>query len=156
MKLKSTKQSSALTKGVQIIPFYGSHERGLSKLKFAKIKDLSEKFKSELTHHRQEKTIDLIWQMAWLFSTRESPRQNWQGFMQTAAVPQNSDDPFSKASAKFLPIIDLSSSDETYLYSTFLFVKDKAKKQKIEIHCVTFDQPLWQKAIGIVEEKTLV
>ena len=147
-------ESKPLTTGVPIIPFFGSHERGLSKLKFTNIKDLSEKLKCEVVHH-QEKTIDLIWQMAWHFSTRESPRPNWQGFMQTAAVPQNSNDPFSKASVKFLPIIDLSSSDETCLYSTLLFIKDEAKKQKIEVPCVTFDQPLWQKAVGIVEDKNL-
>ena len=56
---------------------------------------------------------------------------------------------------KFLPIIDLSSSDETCLYSTLLFIKDEAKKKKIEVPCITFDQPLWQKAVGIVEDKNL-
>ena len=40
----------------------------------------------------------------------------------------------------FLPIIDLNPSDETCIYSTLLFV---------------FDQPLWLKAFGIIEESKL-
>ena len=148
-------EKKQMSESVPIIPFFGSHERGLSKLRFNKIKDLSHSFKDDVMHHFQEKTIDLVWQMAWHFKTRQSPRPNWQGFMQTVAVPENSDNPFSKSTVKFLPIIDLNSSDETCLYSTLLFIQNEAKKNQIEVPCITFDQPLWQKAIGIIQDKKL-
>ena len=55
----------------------------------------------------------------------------------------------------FLPIIDLNPSDETCIYSTLLFVCDQAKKLGIQVPSITFDQPLWLKASGIIEESKL-
>ena len=62
---------------------------------------------------------------------------------------------YESASVKFLPIIDLNLSDETCIYSTFLFVIEEAKKLNIPSPDITFDQPLWQKAMGIIKEKNL-
>ena len=59
------------------------------------------------------------------------------------------------ASVKFLCIIDLNSSDETCIFSTLLFVLEQAKKLNIPTPCITFDQPLWEKAMGIIKEKNL-
>ena len=55
----------------------------------------------------------------------------------------------------FLPIIDLNLSDETRIYSTMLFVCDQDKKLGIQVPSITFDQPLWLKASGIIEESKL-
>lgn len=60
-----------------------------------------------------------------------------------------------KAFIKFLPIIDLSPTDENCIYSTLIFIIDQAKKLDISVPCVTFDQPLWLKAIGIIAETGL-
>ena len=59
-----------------------------------------------------------------------------------------------KDSIKFLPIIDLNPSDKNCIFST-LFIIDQAKQFKVETPCVTFDQPLWLKATGIIEEAKL-
>ena len=49
----------------------------------------------------------------------------------------------------------MNSSDENCIYSTLLFVIEEAKKSKIPVPCITFDQPLWQKALGIIKVKKL-
>ena len=52
----------------------------------------------------------------------------------------------------FLPNIDSNPTDENYIYSTLLNIRDQAKKLRVEILSVTFDQPLWQKSVGVIEK----
>ena len=54
-----------------------------------------------------------------------------------------------------LLIIDLQPSDPTCIYSTLKFVEDQARRIGIQTPCITFDQPLWYKAIAIIQEKKL-
>ena len=54
-----------------------------------------------------------------------------------------------------LPIIDLNPSDEATIYSTLTFIKAQAKQLNVVTPCITFDQPLWYKAVGIIAEKNL-
>ena len=61
----------------------------------------------------------------------------------------------SQSTVRFLPIIDLGPSSETCIYSTLLFIMGQVRKLGVEIPCVTFDQPLWLKAIGILKEEQL-
>ena len=60
-----------------------------------------------------------------------------------------------KDKISLLPIIDLNPSDESCIYSTLLFVCDQAKKLNIKVPSITFDQPLWLKASGIIKESQL-
>ena len=60
-----------------------------------------------------------------------------------------------KSTITFLPIIDLNPNDESCIYSTLLFVTEQAKRMRVHVPCVTFDQPLWLKACGIIEEAGL-
>ena len=55
----------------------------------------------------------------------------------------------------FLPIIDLNPSDETCVYSTLLYVQRQAEQLKIPTPCITFDQPLWLKAVEIIKAKSM-
>ena len=55
----------------------------------------------------------------------------------------------------FLPIIDLNPGDESCIYSTLKFITEEANKFGILVPGVTFDQPLWSKAIGIIAESGL-
>jgi len=50
----------------------------------------------------------------------------------------------------FLPIIDMNPSDSTCIYSTLMFISNHAKKHGVT-PILTFDQPLWWKALTIVE-----
>ena len=60
-----------------------------------------------------------------------------------------------KDQISFLPIIDLNPSDEDCIYSTLLYICDHANKLRVEVPSVTFDQPLWQKSVGIIAEGNL-
>ena len=60
-----------------------------------------------------------------------------------------------KSTITFSHIIDLNPNDESSIYSTLLFVIEQAKKVRVPVSCVTFDQPLWLKACGIIEEAGL-
>ncbi|XP_066911989.1 uncharacterized protein [Clytia hemisphaerica] len=98
-------------------------------------------------------TLDFLWHSAWFFASSKSPCPNWSGFMMHAT--SQSITAYDVASVDFLPIIDLNSSNESCIYSTLLFVIEEAKKSKIPVPVITFDQPLWQKALGIIKLKKL-
>ena len=55
----------------------------------------------------------------------------------------------------FLPIIDLPPGDETCIYSTLLFIQQQSSYLNIETPCITFDQPLWLKAVEIINAKSM-
>ena len=55
----------------------------------------------------------------------------------------------SNSSALFLPMIDLSSSDTTCIYSTLNYISQNAKQHDIPT-IITFYQPLWWKALSII------
>ena len=55
----------------------------------------------------------------------------------------------------FLPIIDLSPTDSTCLYTALGFVIDQAKSLNIRTPVLTFDQPLWLKATEITNSKSM-
>ncbi len=54
-----------------------------------------------------------------------------------------------------LPIIDLNPSDETCVYSTLLYIQGQAERLNIPTPCITFDQPLWLKAVEIIKAKSM-
>jgi hypothetical protein len=54
-----------------------------------------------------------------------------------------------KSSLLFLPMIDLSPSDPTCIYSTLTYVSKHAEKHN-SIPIITFDQPLYWKALMII------
>lgn len=56
-----------------------------------------------------------------------------------------------KAEVLMLPIIDLSPTDMSCIYSTLRFVESQAKDLGVETPVITFDQPLWIKATEIIE-----
>ncbi|KAG1664676.1 Kinase D-interacting substrate [Nymphon striatum] len=60
-----------------------------------------------------------------------------------------------KSEVTVLPIIDLNPTDSICIYSTLLFVIEQAQKANIGTATITFDQPLWLKAVKISSEKSL-
>ena len=53
-----------------------------------------------------------------------------------------------QASVIFMPMIDMKSSDESYILSTMHFVTEHAKRCNISL-VLTFDQPLYWKGVEI-------
>lgn len=93
---------------------------------------------------------DVLWHTGWLLS-KDLNHPNWSGFMQnvrTSIIAEKSD-------VHLLPIIDLNPSNESCIYSTLLYIKQQAANLNIVTACLTFDQPLWWKAVGIIEAKKM-
>jgi hypothetical protein len=65
-----------------------------------------------------------------------------------AALSSNSHP--GKSEVVFLPMIDMSASDENCIYSTLHFIATQAKNNGYT-PILTFDQPLWWKAMLIIE-----
>ena len=94
---------------------------------------------------------DDIWHYIAAFNDLFPSRPSWSGFMQSLSTDRD----VCKSEPLFLPLIDLKSTDETCIYSTLSFVQDQAKKLNIITPCITFDQPLWLKAVEIVLSKKM-
>lgn len=61
----------------------------------------------------------------------------------------------TKSELLFLPIVDLNPSNPTCIYSTLTYIQSQAKQLNIPVPCVTFDQPLWIKAVEIIKSQSL-
>ena len=94
----------------------------------------------------------ISWHAGWFNSSPENPPSNWSGFMQAIT---NMPICKQKPSVSFLPIIDLNPSDESCIYSTQLFTEEQAKLLNENIPCITYNQPLWLKATGIINDANL-
>ncbi|GFR75030.1 hypothetical protein ElyMa_005768000 [Elysia marginata] len=119
------------------VHFFPSTCQDLSFFKYLELGDFSTE--DPLSTH------DLVWKLSWPLS---SPRPAWQGFMQTVCTGKHS----GQSSIFFLPMIYLTPSDMSCVYSTLLFVAKEAKRNN-EKPVPTFDQPLWWKAQVIVLNK---
>ena len=60
-----------------------------------------------------------------------------------------------KSNEAFIPIIDLSSSGPSCIFTTLEFVTDQGKSLNVEIPVITFDQPLLIKATEIATAKSI-
>jgi hypothetical protein len=89
--------------------------------------------------------IDILWEMSLRF---RQCAPDWQGMMNT--LRKGCDHP-GQSSIAFLPMIDMSSSDKTCIFSTLEYVCKLAAKQNVP-SIITFDQPLFWMASGIVNE----
>ena len=88
--------------------------------------------------------LELLWEMSLLFET--DTRASWSGTMQSILPGEHP----GKSSVLFLPMIDMSPSDNTCIYSTLKFVAEHALRHNIVTPIVTFDQLLWWKAYNLV------
>ena len=146
LKEKQKASTFSANKGIPIVNYDGRSVNGLLRLKFKSIEHLA-----MVQTHPTELSYNSLWQCSWFF---QSSCTNWSGFMQSITCNIN-DGIHRKDRISFLPIIDLNPSDENCIYSTLLFVCEEAKKLKIGVPSVTFDQPLWLKASGIIKEAQL-
>ena len=89
--------------------------------------------------------LDVLWKTSIMFG---SPRPAWSGMMQFVHQGNHP----GKASVMFLPIIDMNPSDSTCIYSTLMFVSEHAQRHGVT-PILTFDQPLWWKALMIIESE---
>ena len=112
--------------------------RGLSKITLKPVMQLIQPLVSSSSG------IDILWQSSLLF-TKEENCPSWNGFIQEHFHGEHN----RESEIFILPIINMSASDENSIYSTLLFITDQAQALHIDTPCVTFDQPLWIKALNI-------
>ena len=61
----------------------------------------------------------------------------------------------SNSEVLLLPIIDLHPSDESCIYSTLTYIQSEAIHLNVPTPCITFDQPLYLKAVEIINAKAM-
>ncbi|XP_065915240.1 uncharacterized protein [Dysidea avara] len=86
--------------------------------------------------------FDLLWKTSIMFG---SPRPAWSGMMQ---LVHHGNHP-GKSSVMFLPMIDINPSDTTCVYSTLKYIQEHSRRHNVT-PIITFDQPLWWKALMII------
>jgi len=89
--------------------------------------------------------LNIVWHTAALLKSADLSRPNWRGYMQTVCIG----DHVPAADIKMLPIIYLSPTDESCILSTLIVVINQSSKLNIVTPCITFDQPLYLKAVDI-------
>jgi len=91
--------------------------------------------------------VDLLWDIS---LSIKSPRPAWSGLMQM--INKTGNHP-GKSSMLFLPMLDIEPGDITCIYSTMMYVSEHAARNNVT-PILTFDQPLWLKALMIQESST--
>ncbi|KAJ8414824.1 hypothetical protein AAFF_G00023470 [Aldrovandia affinis] len=134
LRAKVTRSDMSMVGRVPIL-FHREESRGTTAVTYQKL--------VTMTAQNPTADLDLIWKTAILFA---SPRPAWSGMMQFV---QHGTHP-GKSSFVFLPMIDMSPSDATCIYSTLKFLCEHAHRHNA-IPIITFDQPLWWKALLIIE-----
>lgn len=132
--------------GVKITPYYKSFKDLQRNLVFSPLDEVKEG-KSSISFLR------LLWNFGSIFPS-EIPRPSWSGFMEasTCCFAQVKE----KSKIDFLPMIDLNPNEMTCVYSTLQYIIDQAGKIGLPYTpTITFDQPLWLKAMCIVKEESM-
>ena len=87
--------------------------------------------------------LDLLRNSLWFVKTDNSA---WSGFMEAVHHGEHK----GKSTVMFMPMLDYNPTDISGVYSTLLFIADQAMKLNVT-PVVTFDQPLYYKAIIAAE-----
>lgn len=137
-KRATSKQLSA----VEVIPYIRFENIGTSGLSKINFKDL--KIPDFDTNNMTN--ADFLWVYAKV-SLPDSPGYN--GFMSNIMK----DLPYQKSQIICLPFLNYSASDYSTIYSSLLYAKKRAEALNLPVCFVTFDQPLYEKSINILETK---
>jgi hypothetical protein len=134
------------TNAIPIITYRSPDESPLTTFKFKPILELQFPYKLPESFN-----CDVLYHAGYFSHSSLSPRPNWSGFMQVISVGSHP----PPANISMLPIIDLNSNDRNCIYSVLVFISKQAKAMNLPTPCVTFDQPLWQKAVEITLSESL-
>jgi len=137
-RAKVTSRDVTMVGRVQI-RYHKEESHGMTAVTYQKLVNLKAQNCSE--------NLDVLWKTSILFG---SPRPAWSGMMQFI---HKGDHP-GKAAIMFLPMIDMNSSDSTCIYSTLMFVSEHARRHGVT-PVITFDQPLWWKALMIINSEPM-
>ena len=133
--------------GVKILPYSKSAKQLQKSLIISSLEEVNDVLPSS------HSLLTILWHTGWFFSTPDRPRPNWSGYMQSST--SYFAEMFGTSTVEFLPLIDLNPNSQSCIFSTLTFIIGQANNQQINTPCVTFDQPLWLKAMAIIKEEQL-
>ena len=116
------------------IHYHRDESLGMTAVTYGKLRDMKA---SDPTAH-----LDILWKTSIMFG---APRPAWSGMMQ---LVHHGNHP-GKSSVMFLPMINMNPGDVTCVYSTLKYIQEHAHRHDVT-PIVTFDQPLWWKALMII------
>jgi len=141
---RATAADVVRNKGVPLLPYDKPPRSALTVLSFKTCQLLQDLFDKPLSA-----VEDTLWHAGWFFKDADHPRLVWSGFMHDLHQHNNAA-PVQSAVITMFPIIDQNPNDFSTIYSTLTYVDQQAKQLKLPTPCVTFDHPLWMKAIDVV------
>ena len=89
--------------------------------------------------------LDVLWKTPLLFSVSGPALSRMMQFAHRGSHP-------GQSSVVFLPMINMSSSNTACIFSTLKFISEHARHHKVT-PIITFDQPLWWKALMVIESE---
>ena len=97
--------------------------------------------------------LELVWHTGLLFVDADHPQPNWSGYMHDVCA--TIDEYPGAADIRMLPILDANPNDRSTIFSILCFIDKQAHLLNMPVACITFDQPLWIKAVEIVRNDRL-
>lgn len=136
-------------KGIPIIQYAGPISPTLSSVKFKTLIETQRPYVEPPVAYYSK----ILLQSASVLSKVRTQAPNYTGFMQHFF--RTLDSGVKKCEVLILSFIDLNPNDETCIYSTLLYIDDQSARLRQQSTSVTFDQPLWQRAVEIITAKGL-
>ena len=132
---------------VKILPFSNRKNSGLNTITFVPIDELS-------TSMMQDKPLltsgDTLWAAGWLIKAQDSQftHANWNGWMKSI----HADHIKQSTQIDFLPVIEGDPNDYSTIFTT---LKECVKLSGNSVTIVTFDFPIWIKAVDIIKQTNI-
>jgi hypothetical protein len=100
--------------------------------------------------------LDVLWQVGCFVKGFDGKHPSWTSFMHDLSAAESGVSNFVNVTDfRMCPILDLNPNDMTCIYSTLLYIIERCKILGVTTPCVTFDQPLWLKAVEVTVEHNL-
>ena len=153
--LRSTAADMVRNRGIPLLSYNHPQKSALTAISFKSYDLLCDLFHKPVSGFSTDE--DILWHAGWFVTDACNPRFGWSGFMHELHQPNTSSTLPTVQSAIITmhPIIDQNPNELSTVYSTLLYVDQQAKQMSLQTSCVTFDQPLWLKAIDIVQSEKL-
>ncbi|KAI4803698.1 hypothetical protein KUCAC02_025353 [Chaenocephalus aceratus] len=148
VKLKALDKAKILRGAeVKILPFTNRTRTGINTITFLPITELS----SSVTQDQLLLTPgDTLWAAGWAIKAQdpEFPHSNWNGWMKSI----HADDVKQRTQIDFLPIIEGDPNDLNTIFTT---LKECTRLSADRVTIVTFNLPIWLKAVDIIKQTNL-
>lgn len=148
VKLKALDKAKILKAAeVKILPFQNMKQTGINTITFVPIAELSS---SVLQEQPLLSPGDTLWAAGWVIKARNPDFQhsNWNGWMKSI----HTEDTKQSTQVDFLPVIEGDPNDYSTIFTT---LKKCMQLSGDKVSIVTFDLPIWLKAVDIIKQKNL-